>query len=155
MRISKRVVLAWLALLAAILVPVSQAHAQQVAPGPHPEYLHALSDLRLARAYLDQVTDPNVKGDANHAIGEIDKAINEIKQASIDDGKNLHDHPPIDSEISPKGRFHKALDLLRSAHADCAHAEDIPQARGLRDRALGHIDNARDTVNNAIIRLRW
>ena len=155
MRISKKVTLAWLAVLAAILVvPVSRAHAQQV-PGPHPAYLHALSDLRLARAYLQEVDDPAVKSDAHHAIGEIDKAIGEIKQASIDDGKNLNDHPSIDAGVPPRGRFHKALDLLRSAHNDCARAEDVPQARGLRDRALVHIDYARDTVNNAILRLQW
>jgi|SRR5580698_1677397 hypothetical protein len=155
MRISKKTTLAWLAVLAAILVvPVSRAHAQQV-PGPHPAYLHALSDLRLARAYLEEVSDPAVKGDAHHAIGEIDKAIDEIKHASIDDGKDLHDHPPIDAGIPPRGRFHKALDLLHSAHNDCAHAEDVPQARDLRDRALMHIDYARDTVNNAILRLQW
>ena len=30
------------------------------------------------------------------AIQEIDQAIQDIKRASIDDGKNLNDHPPVD-----------------------------------------------------------
>ena len=34
------------------LTAPSAVHAQQV-PGPHPAYLHALSDLRAARHYLN------------------------------------------------------------------------------------------------------
>lgn len=155
MHVSKKIAKVWLAILAVILLsPVARAHAQQV-PGPHPAYLHALSDLRLARGYLEQVEDPQVKGDAHRAIGEIDKAIDEIKHAAIDDGKDLHDHPPVDAGIPPRGRFHRALDLLHAAHNDCAHAEDLPEARGLRDRALMHIDYARDTVHDAVLRLQW
>jgi hypothetical protein len=69
-----------------ILVLIPKAAPAQV-PGPHPAYLHALSDLRLARAYLDQIAWPPVQRDEEHAIREIDAAIGEIKQASIDDGK--------------------------------------------------------------------
>ena len=53
--------------------------AQQV-PGPHPAYLHALSDLRAARHYLNDgwAWEP-VRRDDNAAIREIDAAIDEIK----------------------------------------------------------------------------
>ena len=78
-----------------MLVMIPNAAPAQV-PGPHPAYLHALSDLRMARAYLDQIAWPPVQKDEEHAIREIDAAIGEIKRASIDDGKNLEDHPPID-----------------------------------------------------------
>jgi len=143
-----------LALLGILFMIPKAAPAQQV-PGPHPAYLHALSDLRLARAYLDQIAWPPVQRDEEHAIREIDAAINEIKQASIDDGKNLEDHPPIDVRMRPDGRFRKALELLDKAHNDTARAEDVPQARGMRDRAVRHIDEAHGTVDNAIRTAHW
>ena len=60
--------------------------------GTSPAYLHALSDLRAARHYLNDgwAWEP-VRHDDNAAIRQIDAAINEIKQASIDDGKGLND----------------------------------------------------------------
>jgi hypothetical protein len=156
MRISSKFPLAWLALLAAILiVPVSRANAQQNPGAMHPAYLHVLSDLRLARAYMDQIHDPTLGPDVHHVIDEIDHAIHEIKVASIDDGKNLNDHPPIDAALPPSGRWHKALDLLHAAHVDLSHAEDLPQAVGVKDRAQRHIDQAAETVNNVILRLQW
>ena len=127
-----------LALLGILAISPRAVSAQQV-PGPHPAYLHALSDLRLARAYLDQIAWPPVQRDEEHAIREIDAAIHEIKMASIDDGKNLEDHPPIDVRMRP----------------DTARAEDVPQARGMRDRAVHHIDQAHGTVDDAIRRVHW
>jgi hypothetical protein len=144
----------FLALLGILVLNPRAASAQQV-PGPHPAYLHALSDLRLARAYLDQIAWPPVQRDEEHAIREIDAAIGEIKRASIDDGKSLEDHPPIDARLRPDGRFRKALELLDRAHNDTAQAEDVPQARGMRDRAVRHIDEAHGTVDNAIRTVRW
>jgi hypothetical protein len=152
---TKMIVLAmFLALVGSLAINPKAASAQQV-PGPHPAYLHALSDLRLARAYLDQIAWPPVQHDEEHAIREIDAAISEIKMASIDDGKNLEDHAPIDVNMRPDGRFRKALELLDKAHNDTARAEDVPQARGMRDRAVRHIDQAHGTVDDAIRRVRW
>jgi hypothetical protein len=144
----------FLALLGILVMSPKAASAQQV-PGPHPAYLHALSDLRLARAYLNQIAWPPVQRDEEHAIREIDAAIGEIKQASIDDGKDLADHPPVDVRMRPDGRFRKALELLDKAHNDTARAEDVPQARGMRDRAVHHIDQAHGTVDDAIRRIHW
>ena len=154
MRIRISALTVFAALLAILAIAGKPASAQQV-PGPHPAYLHALSDLRLARAYLDQIAWPPVQRDEEHAIREIDAAIGEIKQASIDDGKNLQDHPPIDVNMRPDGRFRKALELLDKAHNDTARAEDVPQARGMRDRAVHHIDQAHGTVDDAIRRVHW
>lgn len=154
MRIRVAAFTASLALLGILTISPKTAPAQQV-PEPHPAYLHALSDLRLARAYLDQIAWPPVQRDEEHAIREIDAAIGEIKRASIDDGKSLDDHPPIDARMRPDGRFRKALELLDKAHNDTARAEDVPEARGLRDRAILHIDQAHGTVDDAIRRVRW
>src|SRR5580698_5675205 len=112
-------------------------------PGKHPFYLHALSDLRAARWMLEhRPGDAAVSGQEDVAITEIDAAIGEIKRAAIDDGKDLHDHPGVDGPKDRPGRLHKALDLLRKVHSDVAREEDDPMVKGLRDRAVGHIDGA-------------
>jgi hypothetical protein len=119
--------------------------------GKHPYYLHALTDLRDARGYLDRLgADDRVDNDSMQAIREIDGAIGEIKRASIDDGKDLHDHPPIDAHVKRTDRFHKALELLDKAHQDVNQEEDDPAARGLKDRALREIDEAHRSIDHAI-----
>ena len=129
--------------------------AQQV-PGPHPAYLHALSDLRAARHYLhDQWAWEPVRRDDDAAIREIDAAIGEIKRAAIDDGKGDNDPFPIDTHVSPHDRFRKANELLYSAHNDLAKAEDVPASRGLRDRALMHVDKAHNVVDKAEKTAKW
>lgn len=121
-------------------------------PGKHPAYLHALTDLRHARAHLYRLTPSDRMNDEEErAIAEIDRAIAEIKRASIDDGKNLNDHPPVDARLGHKGRYHRALELLDKAHNDIAREEDDSWARGLRNRALGHIDEAHRIVDRLIV----
>ena len=144
-------------LMSLILVSLATLpSAAQDLPGRHPGYLHALTDLRTARWLLShQPGDQRVYADEDVAIQEIEAAIREIKHASIDDGKDLRDHPPIDVNMRPDGRFRKALELLDKAHNDTARAEDVPEARGLRDRAIGHIDRAHGTVDDAIRRVHW
>jgi len=129
--------------------------AQEVR-GPHPAYLHALSDLRAARHYLnDGWAWAPVRREDDEAIREIDAAIGEIKRASIDDGKGLNDPFRIDTRLSPHDRFRKANELLWSAHNDLSKAEDVPESRGLRDRAIGHVDHAHQIVDKAQQMARW
>ncbi len=138
----------WLAGLALLSVPFV---ASADLPGKHPYYLHALSDLRAARWMLEhRPGDAAVSGQEDVAITEIDKAIGEIKHAAIDDGKDIHDHPAVDYPGDRPGRLHKALDLLRKVHSDVAREEDDPMVRGLRNRAVGHIDEAIHATEKAI-----
>jgi hypothetical protein len=112
-------------------------------PAHHPAYLHALSDLRAARWLIEhRPGDWQQSSDEGEAVRRIDAAINEIKHASIDDGKNLADHPPVDERSDHRGRIHEAIDFLRKARADISGGEDNGFANGLRDRAIGHIDGA-------------
>lgn len=85
-------------------------------PGKHKAYFRALAHLRYARAYLDKLgPDDAVDNNFMHAIQAIDGVIAEIKRASIDDGKDLRDHPPIDAHLSKKDRFRKAAELVHKA----------------------------------------
>jgi hypothetical protein len=125
------------------------AHAEL--PGKHPFYLHALTDLRAARWCLEhRPGDASVSAREDIAIGEIDAAIREIKRAAIDDGKDIQDHPGVDVARDVPGRLHQALDLLRKVHSDVAREEDDPIVRGLRNRAVSHIDGAIHATEGAI-----
>jgi hypothetical protein len=117
--------------------------AQAPPPAAHPAYLHALSDLRAARWMIEhRPGDWAQTQDEVEAVRQIDAGINDIKKAAFDDGKNLNDHPPVDTHPDNRGRIHEALRFLNKARADIAHEEDNGYANGLRDRAVGHIDAA-------------
>ena len=139
-------------LLAAFLLTLTLPFAANAdLPGKHPAYLHALSDLRAARWMLEhRPGDAAVSAHEDVAIAEIDAAIGEIKHAAIDDGKNIGDHPNVDAPNNRRGRLHKAQELLHKVHADVAREEDDPMTRGLRDRAVGHIDAAIHATDGAL-----
>ena len=125
----------------AFLTVAPTTHADQ--PGKHPAFLHALSDLRAARGNLQRRGgDAQDKWDESKAIGAIDAAIGKIKAASIDDGKNLNDHPAVDPSKPRPGLMHDALSLLQAAHRDVDQEEDNAFAQGLKHRALEDIDAA-------------
>jgi hypothetical protein len=131
----------------ALIVPVSlQINAQ----GKHPAYLHALSDLRFARSLLERPNGGELREQEKMAISKIDDAIGEIKRASIDDGKNIGDHAPVDPHLPWIGRLHKAQELLGDARRDCRKEEDNPQTQGLQMRVLKHIEEADRHVAEAI-----
>jgi hypothetical protein len=120
-------------------------------PGKHPFYLHALSDLRGARWMLEhRPGDTNVSSHEDLAVQQIDAAIGELKKAAIDDGKDIHDHPGVDVPADHPGRLHKAAELLRKVHGDVDREEDDPAARGLKHRAVEHIDQALHQTEAAI-----
>jgi hypothetical protein len=120
------------------------------AQNKHPGYLHALADLRFARAHLETSHDKALGEQEGKAIREIDDALGDIKKAGIDDGKDLNDHPPIDAKLDAPGRRHRALELINKAHSDVSREEDNRFAQGLQQRAMGHIDKAHDHVEEAI-----
>jgi hypothetical protein len=121
------------------VVPGAFAQGQQ----SHPAYVNALSDLRYARALLDTSSYHDVSPLTSKAVDQIDMAIRDIKEAAMDDGKSLNEHPPVDSAKKPHERFQDALAALNRAHTDVARAEDDPKAKGLRVQALHDIDAAR------------
>ena len=139
-----------LALFALLLALPAVLSAKPAPPREHPAYLHALTDLRHARAHLERPDGGELREQEKKAIHEIDEAINEIKKASIEDGKDLNDHPPVDAHMDWRGRLHRALELINKAHDDVAHEEDNQFAQGLQQRALLHIDKAHHHVEEAI-----
>ena len=130
-----------LAALALALAAPLAAQAQQL-PGKHPGYLHALSDLRAARDMLfRQPGDARVSAAEDVAIREIEDALGEIRKASIDDGKNLNDHPPVDTQ-EHGSKLLRAIETLKAAKNDVSGEEDNPQVRELRHHTMDHINHA-------------
>ena len=152
MKITKKVQSAFFVFLTICFFTTLQAHAGFAADrGEHPYYLHALSDLRAARWMIQHRPGNWAQTvDEVEAVRRIDAAIAEIKKASIEDGKNLEDHPPVDEHPDHAGRLRAALDFLRKARGDIGHDEDNRFAQGLQARAYGHIDGAIDAVKKAI-----
>jgi hypothetical protein len=142
------------ALFGLLLFAPAMLSASPALPGSHPAYLHALTDLRDARAHLERPDGGELREQEKKAIHEIDDAINEIKKASIDDGKNLNDHPPVDTHMPWDGRLHRALQLLDKARQDISQEEDNRFAQGLQERAFIHIDKAHHHVEEAISVIR-
>jgi hypothetical protein len=139
-----------LAVFALLLFVPAVIFAQPQPPREHPAYLHALTDLRHARAHLQRPDGGELRDQEKKAIHDIDEAINEIKRASIDDGKDLNDHPQVDVGLDWRGRLHRALELVNKAHNDVAQEEDNAFAQGLQVRALKHIDEAHHHIEEAI-----
>jgi len=125
------------------------AHAD--APGRHPGYLHALTDLRDARWNLkNRPGDAAVSGHEDVALSEIERALSDVKTAARFDEKDLRVAEPVDAHLDRPGRLHHALDLLRQAHADLDAEEDNPAVRGLKHSALAHVDRAAEATEHAI-----
>jgi len=148
--IMKSILKLFLAATALLLFVPGHSSAVPAPPREHPAYLHALTDLRHARAHLQRPDGGELKEQERKAIHDIDEAINEIKKASIDDGKDLNDHPPVDAKMDWRGRLHRALELLDKAHHDVTEEEDNQFAQGLQMRAIKHIDEAHHQVEEAI-----
>ena len=137
------------AALALVLAFASFANSTP-APERHANYLKALNDLRFARALISNPDSGRIQDPERQAMEEIDGAIQELKAAGIDDGKDLNDHPGIDSHLRWIPRLNKAGKVLDNAHDEAAKEEDDPSAQGLQGRILAHIGAARKHVEEAI-----
>lgn len=119
-------------------------------PGKHSHYLHALSDLREARAWMNSVTDNASSAKQADAVAAIDRAIADIKNASIDDGKNLDDHPPVDVNVKHRDALKKALALLNQSYKDLRYKEENHEATPWRRSAMQDISDAMKADKQAI-----
>jgi hypothetical protein len=138
--------------LAAALTP---AAVNADTPGHHPAYLYARSDLRRAQFLLRVREEPNVTRRLIEADHEVEAAIGEIDHAAVIDRKDLEDHPRVDEHFDRRGRFGRIVELLRSARADLGREEDNGRARGWRDAAYRHIDEALEHMHRAAVDLHW
>ena len=134
------------------VAPTTVEPAGPIAPVAHPAYLTALTDLRAARSFLESPSkNPAVTVNENDATREIDATMKEIHDATIDDGKLLEDHPPVDTGTPWSERLQRALELVESARRDVTSDEDNGFARGLKHRTLDHLDLAARALEQGIV----
>jgi predicted nucleotide-binding protein (sugar kinase/HSP70/actin superfamily) len=138
MRNFKSSVVAAIALLTFFfMAPAKLAHAQ------FPAYLHALSDLKTARGYLQMAVKPEAQDACKHAVKEISHAIDDMSKAAVDDGKNTELMPrPQGGGGNANWPIHSAVKLLKEARTDVENGHDRPENKGLREHSLEHIDKA-------------
>jgi len=119
----------------------------------HPGYLHAMSNLRMAYWLLEHrdPSDPEMYRDERATMGDIRNAYQELKDASIIDDRDIDEQPPAQTNYyDHRGRLYHALDLLREARNDISREEEDPAARGLRNKAIMHINYGINHLKNAI-----
>jgi hypothetical protein len=118
-------------------------------PGQHPTYMHGLADLRAARTHLDyHAANEQRDAEEEHAIREIDAAIDESTHAAAEDGKDIKQPEPIDVHLGRTDRYNQAHQLLDSARRNVGAKEDNPRARDLQSQAVAHINEAMHIVEN-------
>jgi hypothetical protein len=137
--------------LLAALIPLGALAADPPAqPGKHPGYQHALTDLRAARWNIEnRGGGARATAEEQDAIKQIDQVIIDVKRAAIEDNRALQEKTSGASQ-DKHGNLHRAYDLLKEAHSEVAREEDDPEARGLRDTAIHHLDNAMQATLKAI-----
>jgi hypothetical protein len=141
--------------IALSLIGLTFALTSLQAQGRHPAYLRARTDMRRAQFLLRVQEEPNVTRRLIEADHEVEAAVREVDRAAVLDGKNLDDHPSVDLHLDRRGRFHRIVELLRSARADLGREEDNGRAAGWRDGAYRHIDQALENVHRAAVDLHW
>jgi hypothetical protein len=135
------------AIAIAFLVAVPAAFGD--VPGQHPAYLHARTDLRRAERLMDWSEFRNVRHDLDDSVRHVREAIHELDAAALWDRKNIEDNPPVDTYADRAGRFRAIAQFLFGAKRDIEREEDNPAARGWRNRAIKHIDEAIASVHRA------
>lgn len=139
-----------MAILALAAAAVFPAFADEY--GKHPFYLHAISDLQVAAWQIDhrRPEDRLVSEDETIVRDEIGAALNDLRHAAWQDGKQAGWNPPADVALPREGRLHATVDLLRKVHSDVAREEDDPRSRPFQQHGLAHIDAALNAAQHAI-----
>ncbi len=140
-------------LLAAIALTLSLSYAAW-AGQKHLGYVHALDDLRTARALLQRTGDAQIpngsQDEVSLALANIDEAIAQINTESPDNGKKSHDVSAIDPHTKWSKRLSMSYRMLDQAKQDCGKEKDDSGNAGLQARVQGLIDQAHDRIRVAI-----
>ena len=135
----------------------------------HPAYLRALAKLRDARAQLNIATQqapdtlpPHAADFANDAesppdsdeqiaIEQIDQAMQDVRDASEDDGKGVDDHGPVDANCGRQERLRLAMEKLYQAHEDIEQRQQDSFLKGYKaNSAQEHIEQAKRAIRRAL-----
>jgi hypothetical protein len=130
-------------------------------PADHPGLLHALEDLRYARAHLQRPDGGQLEAQETRAIQAIQAAIFDIKKAYSNDGKTLprdddkylNSNVLVDAQLDWPNRLRRAIELVNKAHSSVVQEQGDSSDDGFqraRRQALQDIDKARRNIEEAI-----
>jgi hypothetical protein len=136
-------------LLGGMLVGVVVPAAADV-PGPHPAYLHAMSDLRFARALLAVPEEYGAIPAQRRAIERIDHALGDLRHAAYADEMPAYEMPAVDVNRPRIDRVREATRALDRARADIDRFESNGFADGWRDAARRDIDAAKNDARTEL-----
>lgn len=113
-------------------------------PGQHPAYMHAMADLEEARARLEKpAANERREAEKTTAANKITDAIEMIKHAAADDGKDLRNRQPVDIRLDEgHDRLLKVEELLDAALRDVSTKEDNRHNLDLQARIIDKIREA-------------
>jgi hypothetical protein len=137
----------WLGLvlpLLASLVPQAQASYRQL------NYLNAITALRDARWLTAHRDDGPLQERERHALGDIDRALDDVERVANIDARFVDQRPRDDAYPGP-ARLQRVSALLRLARADVAQPDERIAWRQGQGQALGHIDDAIQITEAAIL----
>ena len=118
-------------------------------PGPHPHYLHARSDLRVAQQLMMIRDERIVVNDLRAAADRVNQAIGLLDQVAVIDRKDIDENPRVDTYPDRLGRFRAMYRMLEGAKRDLNQAEANLSAVGWRNAAIGKINEAEALVRKA------
>jgi hypothetical protein len=136
-----------LAAAAASAASIAGAAAQPAPEGQ--SYLKALSELRQARALVQQAPGEQALELKNQALGEIDAAVHELERANAGDGKGAGDPAPVDPHAGRLDPYYRAIKALASVQGTMLKGQD-PATRNWRLSIAVHAARARQFVAHAI-----
>ena len=133
-----------------LLVMATVVPALADAPGAHPAYLHARSNLRVAERIMMSIREePNVMNDLRAASERVHQAIRMIDEAAVIDRKDIIDNPPTDTYPDRRGRYRAIYQMLEGAKRDLSQAEANLSAVGWRNAAIGKVNEAEGLIKRA------
>ncbi len=115
-----------------------------------PNYAIAIADLRVARTILDRESEYAVVRSQYRALEAIDRAVLELKNASIDSGQPIEAPPVLDPTLDYGGRLGRARELVQAADHELSFREDVVEARSSRDAARRFVADADEAIDRAI-----
>jgi hypothetical protein len=119
-------------------------------PVREPDYLHALSNLRQAEAWLDAEKRPGFKHERKEALKAIDKAIDEVAKAAHKDGESTHNPPAPEMQGNVDAPWRSALKLLSDARHDITQGVDQPEHIKSQEKVVRQIDIARRIIGSTL-----
>jgi hypothetical protein len=146
-RTNMRIVKSLAAVFCTLMIVAAFATATPAKAQQEPHYLQSLSELRSARDYIQYDKGAPYGKERHAAVDEINKAIDEIKHAAWDDGKNTQFAPPTHGVNQGWAPIHEATKWLIAARTHVLMGVDTPENAGLRDRIVLHVNEAIRLMN--------